>query len=127
MDQVIKVAGHPSSEGVHHEVHPFLYHLHLYNYVRWSRICDRWTAHVLSLWLAWGVATFLPFLVPFLNDSAFLVLLLSVKPRVLLVQLLFQIMVLLGEALYGSSKSLNLPLDGDHAWFVSLNVVGGRH
>ena len=33
MEQVIEIARHPSSEGVHHEVHPFLHHLHLRDYV----------------------------------------------------------------------------------------------
>ena len=33
-------------------------------------------------------------------------------------------MVLLGEVLYGSGKSLNLSLEGGGAWFVSLNIVG---
>ena len=36
-------------------------------------------------------------------------------------------MVLLGEALYDSDESLNLSLEGSGAWFVSLNIVGGRH
>ena len=36
-------------------------------------------------------------------------------------------MVLLGEAFHDSSESLNLSLKGSRAWFVSLNVVGGRH
>ena len=89
MDQVIEVTGHPSSKGIHHEVHLFLHHLHLYDNVRWSHICDGWMARVLSLWSAWGIATFRPFLVPSLSAGAFLVLLLSVKPRVLLAQLLF--------------------------------------
>ena len=31
MDQLIKVARHPSSKGIHHEVHPFLHHLHLHD------------------------------------------------------------------------------------------------
>ena len=56
-NQVIEVARHSSSKGVHHEVHLFLYHLHLCNYVKWSRICDGWTTRVLSLWFAWDVAT----------------------------------------------------------------------
>ena len=89
MDQVIEVARHPSFEGVHHEVHPFLHHLHLRNHVRWSRICGGWTALVLSLWSTWGVATFQPFLIPPFSVGAFLVLLLSVKPRVLLARLIF--------------------------------------
>jgi len=42
----------------------------------------------LSLWSAWGIATFRPLLVPSLSAGAFLVLLLGVKPRVLLAQLL---------------------------------------
>ena len=83
MDQVIEVTRHPSSEGVHHEVHPFLHHLYLCDYVKWSHICDGWMACILSLWSAWGVATFRPFLVPSLSVGAFLVLILSVKPRVL--------------------------------------------
>ena len=36
-------------------------------------------------------------------------------------------MVLLSKALYGRGESLNLSLEGDGTWFVSLNVVGGRH
>ena len=36
-------------------------------------------------------------------------------------------MVLLGEVLYGNGESLNLSLEGSYAWFVSLNIVGGRH
>ena len=52
MDQVIEVARHPSSEGVHHEVHLFLHHLHLCDYVKWSCIYDGWTARVLSIWSA---------------------------------------------------------------------------
>ena len=42
-------------------------------------------------------------------------------------QLLFQIVVLLSEALHGRSESLNLSLEGSCPWFVSLNVVGGCH
>ena len=36
-------------------------------------------------------------------------------------------MVLLGEAFYGSGESLNLSLKCGGAWFISLNIVGGRH
>ena len=36
-------------------------------------------------------------------------------------------MVLLGEVLHGRGKSLNLSLEGGCAWFVFLNIVGGRH
>ena len=89
MDQVIEVARYPSSEGVHHEVHPFLHHLHLCDHMIWNRICGGWTAHVLSLWSAWGVATFWPFIVPSLSTDAFLILLLSIKPHILLAQFLF--------------------------------------
>ena len=35
-------------------------------------------------------------------------------------------MVLLGEALHDGGESLNLSLEGGYAWFVSLNIVGGR-
>ena len=89
VDQVIEVTGHSPSKSVHHKVHLFLLYLHLCNHVRWSRICDRWTAHVLSFWSTWGVATFQPLLVPSLSTGTFLVFLLSVMPCVLLTQLLF--------------------------------------
>ena len=36
-------------------------------------------------------------------------------------------MVLIGEAFYGSGKSLNLFLEGGGAWFVSLNIIRGCH
>ena len=88
MDQVIKVARHLSSEGVHHKVHPFLHHLHLHDYVKGSRICGGWTASILSLLFAWGIAAFRPLLIPSFSASSFLVLLLGVKCYVLLVQLL---------------------------------------
>ena len=35
-------------------------------------------------------------------------------------------MVLL-EAFYGSGESLNLFFEGRGAWFISLNIDGGRH
>ena len=68
-----------------------------------------------------------PFLILSLNASFFLVFLLSVKHCILLAQLHFQIMVLLGEELHGSGKSLNLSLEGGRSWFVSLNIVGCCH
>ena len=36
-------------------------------------------------------------------------------------------MVLLGKAFYCSGESLNLSLECGDAWFISLNIVGGRH
>ena len=87
MDQVVEVTGHPSSEGIHHEVHLFLHHLHLRDYLRGSRICARWTAGILSLLFAWSVAAFWPLLVPSFGAGSFLVFLLSVKCCVLLAQL----------------------------------------
>ena len=68
-----------------------------------------------------------PFLILSLNAGFFLVFLLSVKHCILLAQLHFQIMVLLGEELHGSGKSLNMSLEGGRAWFVSLNIVGCCH
>ena len=38
--------------GVHHEIHLFLHHLHLYDHVWWSCLCGGWTACVLSPWFA---------------------------------------------------------------------------
>ena len=89
MDQVIEVARYLSSEGVYHKVHSFLHHMHLRDHMIWNRICGEWMAHVLSLWSTWGVATFQPLMVPSLSVDAFLILLLSIKPRILLAQLLF--------------------------------------
>ena len=74
MDQVVEVTGHPSSKGVHYEVHLFLHHLHLHDYMRGSHICVGWTAGIL-LFLSIGGA------------GSFLVFLLGVKCYVLLAQL----------------------------------------
>ena len=63
MDQIVDIVGHSSFEGVHHMVHPFLHHLHLYDNVRRSRVCDGRVAYVLSFWSAWGIATLWPLLV----------------------------------------------------------------
>ena len=49
VDQIIKVVGHLSFEAIHHDVHLFLYRLHLYDNVGWSHISDEWTAHILSV------------------------------------------------------------------------------
>ena len=88
MDQLIEVARHPSSEGVHHEVHPFLHHLHLCDHVWWSCVYGGWMTCILLLLFAWGVATLWPFLITSLSACTFLVLILSVRPCVLLAQLL---------------------------------------
>ena len=60
-------------------------------------------------------------------DFLSLIFLLGVLRRVPLTQLLFQIVVLLGEAFHSGDESLNLSLEGRCAWFISLNIVGGRH
>ena len=87
MDQVVEVARHPSSKGVHHKVHLFLHYLHLSNYVRWDRINDGWPASIQLFWFARGIATFRPFFVPSFCTSAFLVFLLGIHHCVLLAQL----------------------------------------
>ena len=84
MDQVFKVAKHPSSKGVHHKVHPFFHHLHLGDYVRWNHVDDGWATHVLLFWPAWDIAFFWPILVPSLSAGALFVFLLSIKVHVLL-------------------------------------------
>ena len=84
MDQVIEVARYSPSEGVHHQVHPFPHHLHLYNNVGWSHICDGWATHVMLFWSARGITTFRPLFVSFLSAGAFLVIFLSVMPCILL-------------------------------------------
>ena len=54
-----------------------------------------------------------------------LVVLLGVSTRVPLAQF-FQILVLFSEVFHNGGQSLDLSLKRRHAWFVSLNVVGGR-
>ena len=44
MNQVVEVARNLSSEGVYHEVHPFLHHLHLHDHVWWNCIRSGRTA-----------------------------------------------------------------------------------
>ena len=77
MDQIIKVAGHPSFEGVHRDIHLFLYHLHLRDNVGWSHIREGWEAYILSLWSAWGVTTLQSLSVSLLGTGTLLVLFLS--------------------------------------------------
>lgn len=36
-------------------------------------------------------------------------------------------MVLFGKAFHGHDESLNLSLEGDGTWFVSLVIVGSSH
>ena len=89
MDQFVEIIRYPSPEGVHHEIHSFLHHLHLRDHVWWSRICSGWIDCILLPLFAWGVATLWPFLVPSLSAGVSLAFRLSVKACVLLVQLLF--------------------------------------
>ena len=84
MDQIIKVAGHPSFEGIHHDIRMFHHRLHLCDNVGWSYISDGWMARILSLWSTWGITTFRPLLVSSLGTSTFLVLLLNAMTRILL-------------------------------------------
>ena len=84
MDQVVEVAKHPSSEGAHHKIHPFLHHLHLGNYVRWNHVDDGWATRVLLFWPAWDITSFWLFLIPSFNVGTFLVFFLSIKFYVLL-------------------------------------------
>ena len=83
VDQIIKVVGHPSFEGVHHDVHLFLHRLHLHDNVGWSHISDGWTTHILSLWSALGITTFWPLLVSSLGTGTFLIFLLGIHSNVL--------------------------------------------
>ena len=69
MDRVVEVTWHPSFEGVHHEVYSFLYHLHLRDYVRRSRICAGWLAGILSFLSTRGIVAFWPLLVPSWSSS----------------------------------------------------------
>ena len=100
MDQLVKVIWHPPLEGIHYEVHHFLHHLHLHNHMWWCRICDRRMAGILSLLPTWGMAALQSFLVTPFSTSALLLLLVIVGPSIPLVQLFFQVMVLLGKVFH---------------------------
>ena len=81
----------------------------------------------MSLRSTWGVTTLRSFSVSSLGTGTFLVFFLVVVSRIPLAQLLFQIVVLLSEVFHDYGKVLYLSLKGRHVWFVSLNVVSGRH
>ena len=61
-------------------------------------------------WSARGIATFRPLLVFFVYASTLLILSMSVMSRVPLTQLLFQIMILFGEAFHYDREGLDFPL-----------------
>ena len=87
MDQVIEVARYLFSESVHHEVHPFLHHLHLCDYVGGAiSMADGWLVScrfcLLEALLPSGL------LIPSFSAGSFLVLLLGVKCCIFLAQLL---------------------------------------
>ena len=124
MDQFIEVTRNPSSEGVHHEIHPFFHHLHLRDYLRGNYIRSCRTAGILSLLPTCGMTAFWPLLVPSFCVCSFLVFLLSVLLRVLLAQLFLQVMILFGEAFYCCCEGLNLSFQGRGAQFVAL-IIGG--
>ena len=88
---------------------------------------DGWTAHVQLLWPTRGIATFRPLLVSFVCTGAFLVLFLNIMSCIPLTQLLFQIMILFDEAFHCSCEGLDWSLQDSGLWFVSLNVIVGRH
>ena len=110
-----------SWESSAHEVHPLLYHLHLYNHVWWCRICDGWMVGVLS---ARGIAAFWSFLVSPFGTGTLLLLSMIVGSCVPLAQLFFQVVVLLSKAFYSRGESLYLSFECSSAWFISLVVVG---
>ena len=87
MDQVIEVTRHPSSEGVHHEVHLFLHRLHLRDYVRGNCIYGEWSAGILLLLPARGDAAFSALLIPSFCVGSLLVFLFGVKHYIFLAQL----------------------------------------
>ena len=89
MGQIIEVTGYSSFKGIHHEIHLLLHHLHLRDHMMWNRIYGGWTACALLLWSTWGIIAFRSLVFPSLSAGAFLILLLSIKPCILLVQLLF--------------------------------------
>ena len=66
----------------------------------WRRICDGWMAGILSLLSTQGIAAFWSFLVPPFGVGALLLLLVTVGPRIPLVQLFFQVVVLLGKVFH---------------------------
>ena len=127
VNKVVKIAGHSSLESVYHNFHLFLHCLHLHD-DRWqSRIRKGRKTHVLSLWSALGITGLWSFLIPPFSVGSFLICSLFIWCRVFLVQLLFQVAVLFGEAFHGCDESLNIILEFGRGGFFFLNVVSGRH
>ena len=126
VDKVVNITGHLPLESVHHNLHLFLYRLHLCD-DRWrSRICEGREAHVLSLRFAWGVIGLGNLLVSSIDAGSLLISSLVVRCYVFLAQL-FQVAILFGEVFHGRSENLNLLFEGDCGWFLFLNVVSGCH
>ena len=63
VDEIVKIAGYPSFERIHHYLHLLLHRLHLHEDRGWSRIHEGWDAYVSPLQLAWGVTFFRSFAV----------------------------------------------------------------
>ena len=127
VDKVVKITGHPPLESVHHNLYLFFHRLHLCD-DRWrSHICEGREAHILSLRFAWGVTDLGSLLVFSVSAGSLLISSLIVRCYVFLVQLLFQVAILFGEAFHGRSESLNLLLEGSRGWFLFLNVISGCH
>ena len=82
VNENVKIAGHLSLEGVHHNLHLFLYCLYLCDNMWWSRIREGWEAHILSLRSVWGIATFWSLSVSSLGTSTFLVFFLGAVSRI---------------------------------------------
>ena len=77
VDEIVKIAGHSSLEGVHHNFHLFLYSLYLCGNWQQSHIYEGWETYILSLQSARGVTTLQSLLISLLGAGILLVLFLS--------------------------------------------------
>ena len=134
MDSFVQASGHLTLKGIHHHIHLLFHHLHLLRHAQRADLQLRGTTGVLLVpptnniafllvipllvIICWGmiVITFVPFL------FVILIIWLSIIP---LLQLSFQLVVLLSEPFNHRSEALHLPLQCIGRVFGLL--VGGGH
>ena len=49
VDEIVKIAGYPALESVHHHLHLLIYRLYLREDRGWSRVHKGWDAYILPL------------------------------------------------------------------------------
>ena len=122
MDQLVQIGRYPSPHGIHHHLHLFLHHLHILGHAHCIDFHFKGTASILQIVPSTrDVALVLVFLLlsaPCGQVTTILLVVISLvawaflASLVLLVQLLLQLLVALGELLYYCSQGLHLSFQG---------------